>query len=82
MIVAGGMFFAITKHDELVLTEAGKIGYRELGRVNPGIKLACNSNRLSKVEGYIYGAMTQSCATRCIQILDRYRRVSRQIGPG
>ncbi|MEI8376723.1 MAG: PQQ-binding-like beta-propeller repeat protein [Planctomycetota bacterium] len=39
MMVADGLIFATTKHDELVLAEAGKSGYKELGRVNPGIKL-------------------------------------------
>ena len=29
----------MTKKDELVLAEANRTGYRELGRVNPGIKL-------------------------------------------
>ncbi|HZK92970.1 MAG TPA: PQQ-binding-like beta-propeller repeat protein [Prolixibacteraceae bacterium] len=39
MIVADGLIFALTKHDELVLAEASKDGYKELGRVNPGIRL-------------------------------------------
>ena len=39
MIVADGLIFAITKHDELVLAQASKNGYKELGRVNPGIRL-------------------------------------------
>jgi outer membrane protein assembly factor BamB len=39
LTVADGLIFAITKHDELVMAEANKTGYKELGRVNPGIKL-------------------------------------------
>jgi outer membrane protein assembly factor BamB len=39
MIVAGGLIFALTKNDELVIAEAVKTGYLELGRINPGIKL-------------------------------------------
>ena len=39
LVVADGLIFALTKKDELVLAEANKTGYRELGRVNPGIKL-------------------------------------------
>lgn len=39
MCVADGLIFALTKRDELVLAEASKSGYKELGRVNPGIKL-------------------------------------------
>jgi outer membrane protein assembly factor BamB len=37
LVVADGLIFAITKKDELVLAEANKTGYKELGRVNPGI---------------------------------------------
>jgi hypothetical protein len=39
MTVADGLIFALTKREELVLAEAVKTGYKELGRVNPGIKL-------------------------------------------
>jgi outer membrane protein assembly factor BamB len=39
LTVADGLIFAVTKKDELVLAEANKTGYKELGRVNPGIKL-------------------------------------------
>jgi hypothetical protein len=39
MIVSDGLIFALTKHDELVLAEANKNGYKKLGWVNPGIRL-------------------------------------------
>jgi outer membrane protein assembly factor BamB len=39
LTVADGLIFALTKQDELVLAEANRTGYKELGRVNPGIKL-------------------------------------------
>lgn len=39
LTVADGLIFALTKKDQLVLAEANKTGYKELGRVNPGIKL-------------------------------------------
>ena len=39
LTVADGLIFAITKKNELVLAEANKTAYKELGRVNPGIKL-------------------------------------------
>jgi outer membrane protein assembly factor BamB len=39
MTVADGLIFALTKKDELVMAEANKTGYKELGRVNPGIDL-------------------------------------------
>jgi outer membrane protein assembly factor BamB len=39
LTIADGLIFALTKKDELVLAEASKTGYKELGRVNPGIPL-------------------------------------------
>jgi outer membrane protein assembly factor BamB len=39
LTVADGLIFALTRKDELVLAEANKTAYRELGRVSPGIKL-------------------------------------------
>jgi len=39
LTVADGLMFAITKKQELVLLEAGRGGYKELGRVAPGIEL-------------------------------------------
>jgi hypothetical protein len=39
LTIADGLIFAITTKEELVLLEANKTGYKELGRVNPGIKL-------------------------------------------
>jgi hypothetical protein len=37
--VADSLIFALTRKDELVLAEVNKTAYKELGRVNPGIKL-------------------------------------------
>ncbi len=39
LTAADGLLFALTKKEELVMAEANKTGYKELGRVNPGIKL-------------------------------------------
>jgi outer membrane protein assembly factor BamB len=39
LTVADGLIFALTRKDELVLAGANKTGYKELGRVNPGIQL-------------------------------------------
>jgi outer membrane protein assembly factor BamB len=39
LTVADGLIFAVTKGNELVMAEVNKTGYKELGRVNPGIKL-------------------------------------------
>ncbi|MCS7304789.1 MAG: PQQ-binding-like beta-propeller repeat protein [Thermoguttaceae bacterium] len=39
LVVADGLLFAITKNDELVLAEANRTSYKELGRLKPGIAL-------------------------------------------
>lgn len=39
LTAADGLLFAVTKKDELVLLEASRRGYKELGRVQPGIKM-------------------------------------------
>jgi outer membrane protein assembly factor BamB len=39
LTVADGLIFAVTVKEELVLLEASKSGYKELGRAKPGIKL-------------------------------------------
>ncbi len=39
LVIADGLLFALTRNDELVMAEASREGYRELGRVRPGIEL-------------------------------------------
>ena len=39
LIIADGLIFALTKNDELVMAEANREGYREIGRVRLGIEL-------------------------------------------
>jgi hypothetical protein len=39
LIIADGLLFALTKNDELVMAEASRAGYRELGRVALGLEL-------------------------------------------
>jgi outer membrane protein assembly factor BamB len=39
LVVADGLIFALTKNDELVMAEASREGYRELGRVHLGVDL-------------------------------------------
>jgi len=39
LVVADGLLFALTRNDELVMAEASRERYRELGRVRPGIEL-------------------------------------------
>jgi len=39
LIIADGLLFALTQNDELVMAEAKRTGYRELGRVGLGVDL-------------------------------------------
>jgi len=39
LVVADGLIYALTKHDELVMAEASRDGYRELGRMQLGIEM-------------------------------------------
>ena len=39
VVIADGLLFALTKNEELVMAEASRQGYRELGRVRLGIEL-------------------------------------------
>jgi len=39
LIIADGLIYALTKNDELVMAEADRTGYRELGRTPLGIEL-------------------------------------------
>ncbi len=39
LVIADDLLFAVTRGDDLVMAEASREGYRELGRVHPGIKL-------------------------------------------
>ncbi len=39
LIIADGLIFALTKNDELVMAEASRARYRELGRVSLGVEL-------------------------------------------
>jgi hypothetical protein len=59
---AGGLIFALTKNDELVITKAIKTGYMELGRINPGIKLGLQQQPTIFAERlYIQGNDTIVC---------------------
>ena len=39
LVVADGLIFALTKNDEMVLAEASRDGYKELGRVDTKLDL-------------------------------------------
>jgi len=54
LTVADGLIFALTKKGELVLAEANKTGYKELGRVNPGIHLAIPQQQPTLFNGRLY----------------------------
>jgi outer membrane protein assembly factor BamB len=62
MVVADGLIFALTKNDEVVLAEASRERYRELGRVRPGIELG-RQQQPTIVNGrmYIRGARWVVC---------------------
>ena len=62
LTVADGLIFAVTKGNELVLAEANKTGYKELGRVNPGIKMGIPQQPiLSHGRLYLRGVDTIVC---------------------
>lgn len=65
MTVADGLIFALTKRDELVLAEANKTGYKELGRVNPGLKLGIQQQPVI-YNGRLY--LTGEDAIACYQV--------------
>jgi outer membrane protein assembly factor BamB len=54
LTVADGLIFALTKKGGLVLAEANKTGYKELGRVNPGIRLAIPQQQPTLFNGRLY----------------------------
>ena len=62
LTVADGLIFALTKKDEFVLAEANKTGYKELGRVNPRIKLGIQQQpTIFNGRAYLRGNDTVVC---------------------
>ena len=62
LIVVDGLIFALTKNDELVMAEAVRTGYRELGRVSLGIELGRPQQpTLANGRMYIRGKKTVVC---------------------
>ena len=62
MVIADGLIFALTKNDELVLAEASRERYHELGRVSLGIKLGRPQQpTLANGRLYIRGDTTVIC---------------------
>jgi outer membrane protein assembly factor BamB len=54
LTVADGLIFAVTKKGELVMAEASKKGYKELGRVNPGMKMVIPQQQPTIFNGRLY----------------------------
>lgn len=65
LVVADGLIFAVTRNDELVLAEASREGYRELGRVKTGIELG-RSQHPTIAHGRLYIRGNQSVV--CYQV--------------
>jgi outer membrane protein assembly factor BamB len=62
LVVADGLIFALTKQDELVMAEANRDGYRELGRVALGMKLGRPQQpMIANGRMYIRGEQTIVC---------------------
>lgn len=62
MVVADGLIFALTKTDEVVLAEASRERYRELGRVKPGIEMGRQQQpTIANGRMYIRGAKWVVC---------------------
>ena len=62
MVIADGLIFALTKNDELVLAEASRERYHELGRVRPGIELGRQQQpTIANGRMYIRGARWIVC---------------------
>jgi outer membrane protein assembly factor BamB len=62
LVIADGLIFALTKNDHLVLAEASREGYRELGRVKLNIELGRQQQpTIANGRMYIRGAQWVVC---------------------
>ena len=64
LTVADGLIFAITQQEELLLLEANRSGYKELGRLEPGIDLGMGCPQQPVIAGgrlYLRGNDTLVC---------------------
>lgn len=62
LVIADGLLFAVTKSDELVMAEASRTGYHELGRVRLGIELGRPQQpTIANGRLYIRGSKTVVC---------------------
>lgn len=80
LIIADGLIFALTQNDELVMAEANRTEYRELGRVSLGIELG-RPQQPTLANGRMYIRGKKSVV--CYQIAeDSAPETSRFIHPG
>jgi hypothetical protein len=62
LIVADGLLFALTQNDELVMAEASRESYKELGRVRLGFELGRPQQpTIANGRMYIRGKKTVAC---------------------
>jgi hypothetical protein len=62
LIIADGLIFGLTKAGELVMAEANKAGYKELGRVRHGLEIHHTQQpTLANGRLYIRGLDTVAC---------------------
>lgn len=62
LVIADGLIFALTKNEELVMAEASRQGYRELGRVALGLELGRPQQpTIANGRMYIRGNSTVVC---------------------
>lgn len=63
VVVADGLLFALTRNDELVMAEASRKGYKELGRVPLGIHMGSRPQQPTIANGrmYIRGTTSVIC---------------------
>ena len=62
LTIADGLIFAITRNEELVLLEAGRNGYKEKGRFNPGLKFGIQQQPIiANGRLYLRGEETLVC---------------------
>ena len=68
LTVANGLLFAVTTHDEPVLAEASRTGYRELGRFDPKVKMGLPQQPII-ANGHLYlrGDETLACFALVVQ---------------
>ena len=77
LIIADGLIFGLTKAGELVMAEANKAGYKELGRVAHGLEIHHTQQpTLANGRLYIRGLDTVVCYQLTEALLDNRRRVN------